>query len=323
VSAARKRFCAALLLSAFVSAAGAQPAWPTKPIRIVAPTVPSSFTDLAARIIAVELTQQLGQPVIVELRPGGGTTIGTASVAKSPPDGYTLLMTENTFTVTPATYPKLGYDPLKDFVHVTVVAVAPTIYWARPDLPAATLKDLVALAHAEPGKLTFGSGGQGTTSHLGAELFFDLTKMKVVHVPFKGVGASMTEVMAGRVDFGASSIATPIPLIKSGRLRPLAVTGAARDPLLPEVPTFAEAGFPDYDMPIWWGFVLPAGTPDAIVDRLHEELVRAVNKPKLKEFFASRGAPVQTNTRREFTRMVEREIQLWKGLVARTGIKVD
>lgn len=301
----------------------AQPTWPTKPIRIIAPTVPSSFTDLAARVIATELTEQFGQPVIVELRPGGGTTIGAGLVAKSPPDGYTLLITENSFTVTPATYANLTYDPLKDFIHVSLVAVAPTILWARPDLPVKSLKDLVALAQARPGQLTFASGGQGTSSHLAAELFFDKTKMKVVHVPFKGVGASMTEVVAGRVDFGGSSIATPIPHIRSGRLRPLAVTGKERSPLLPDVPTFAEAGFPDYDVPIWWGFVLPAGTPEMIVSRLHEELVRAVNKPKLKEFFAARGAPVHTNTPAEFTRLVESEIRMWKDLIARTGIKFN
>ncbi len=301
----------------------AQTAWPAKPIRIIAPTVPSSFTDLAARIIAVELAQQLGQQVFVELRPGGGTTIGTGLVAKSPPDGYTLLMTENSFTVTPATYQSLPYDPVKDFVHVTIVGVAPTIFWARTDLSAKSIKDLVALAHNRPGLLSFASGGQGTGSHLAAELFFDKTKMKVIHVPFKGVGASMMEVVAGRVDFGGSSIATPIPLIQSGRLHPLAVTGRARSPLLPEVPTFSESGYPDYDAPIWWGIFLPAGTSDQIVARLHEELVRAVNKPKVKEFFASRGAPVQTNTPAEFTRMVESEIRTWKDLVNRTGIKLE
>lgn len=301
----------------------AQSAWPTKAIRIIAPTVSSSFTDLAARIIASELTQQLGQQVIVELRPGGGTTIGAALVAKSPADGYTLLITENSFTVTPATYPNLTYDPVKDFIHLTIVGVAPTILWARPDLPVKSLKELVALAHDRPGMLTFASGGHGTTSHLAAELFFDKTKMKVVHVPFKGVGASMMEVIAGRVDFGGSSIATPIPHIQAGRLRPLAMTGRARNPLLPDVPTFAEAGYPDYDAPIWWGVVMPAGTPEMIVTRLHKEIVSAVNKPRLKEFFASRGAPVQTNTPAEFTRIVESEIRMWKDLILRTGIKVE
>jgi tripartite-type tricarboxylate transporter receptor subunit TctC len=325
-----RRWSICLLLCGIVITAGtiprqaaAQPAWPAKPIRLIAPTVPSSFTDLAARVIATELTEQLGQQVIVELRPGAGTTIGAGLVAKSPPDGYTLLITENSFSVTPATYANLPYDPVKDFVHLSLVAVAPTILWARPELPVKSLKELVALSHARPGELTFASGGQGTSSHLAAELFFDKTRMKVIHVPFKGVGASMLEVVAGRVDFGGSSIATPIPHIRSGRLRPLAVTGKARSALLPEVPTFAEAGFPDYDVPIWWGVVLPAGTPQAIVGRLHEELGRALNKPKLKEFFASRGAPVQTSTPAEFTRLVESEIRMWKDLIARTGIKVD
>lgn len=301
----------------------AQATWPTKPIRIIAPTVPSSFTDLAARVIAAELTEQLGQPVIVELRPGGGTTIGAGLVAKSPPDGYTVLITENSFSVTPATYAHLPYDPLKDFMPVSLVAVAPTILWARPDLPVKSLKELVALAKAQPGKLSFASGGQGTSSHLAAELFFDKAQMHVVHVPFKGVGASMTEVVAGRVDFGGSSIATPIPHIRSGRLRPLAVTGKERSALLPDVPTFAEAGYPDYDVPIWWGVFLPAATPEFIVTRLHDELVRAVNKPKLKEFFAVRGAPVQTNSPAEFSQLVQSEIRMWKDLVARTGIKFD
>jgi tripartite-type tricarboxylate transporter receptor subunit TctC len=265
----------------------------------------------------------LGQQIVVENRPGAGTTIGADVVAKSAPDGHTLLITENSFTVSPALYPNLPYDTLRDFVPITLVAQAPYILWSRADLPAKNLKELVQTARAKPGFYTFGSGGQGTSSHLSAELFFEKAKIAVTHVPFKGVGASMTEVMAGRVDFGGSSVASPIAHIRAGRLRPLAVTGRERSPMLPDVPTFAEAGFPEYDAPIWFGFMAPAGTPAAAVSRIHEELDKAVAKPAIRELFEKQGAKAFTIPSAEFGRRLAAEMQTWKDLVARRGIKVE
>jgi tripartite-type tricarboxylate transporter receptor subunit TctC len=316
----RALFATALALAAPLAAAQA---FPTKAVRVIVPVVPGSFTDLAARALGAELSGPLGQQVVVENRPGAGTTIGADVVAKSAPDGHTLLITENSFSISPALYPKLPYDPVKDFVHIMIVAEAPYIIWSRTDLPAKNMKELVQAASVKAGALTFASGGQGTSSHLSGELFFEKAGISVTHIPFKGVGASMTEVMAGRVDFGGSSIASPIAHIRAGRLRPLAVTGSERSPMLPDVPTFAEAGFPGYDAPIWFGYMAPAGTPAPVVARIHEELAKAMAKPAVRELFAKQGARPQTVGGAEFARRVAEETKTWKDLVARRGIKVE
>ncbi len=312
---------AALVMSALP--AHGQTGFPVRPVKIVVPVVPGSFTDLAARALAAELSGPLGQSVIVENRPGAGTTLGADAVAKAAPDGHTLLITENSFTISPALYPQLPYDPVRDFAPITIVAEAPYILWARTDLPARTLKELVDMARAKPGMLTFGSGGQGTSSHLSAELFFEKANMSVTHVPFKGVGASMTEVMAGRVDFGGSSLASPIGHIRTGKLRPLAVTGAERSPMLPEVSTFAEAGFPGYDAPIWFGFLAPAGTPVTAVATIHQELGKALAKPNIQDLFRKQGAKAFTVSSDEFGRRIAAETRTWKDLVARRAIKLE
>ena len=313
---------AGALLAAFAPA-HAQGTFPSKTLRLIVPVVPGSFTDLAARALGTELAASLGHSVVVENRPGAGTTLGTAVVAQADPDGHTLLVTENSFTISPALYAKLPFDTANDFAPVTLVAEAPYILWARPDLGVSTAKELVQLAKTKPGGLTFASGGQGTSSHLAAELFFEKTGVSVVHVPFKGVGASMTEVMAGRVDFGGSSIASPMAHIRAGKLRPLAVTGDKRSAMLPDVPTFAEAGFPGYDAPIWFGVIAPARTPPAVMARLHEELTRAVAKPAVVGLFQKQGARAFTIPSAEFARRLAAEMRTWKDLVTRRGIKVE
>ncbi|MES2414795.1 MAG: tripartite tricarboxylate transporter substrate binding protein [Pseudomonadota bacterium] len=316
----------ALALAGAVASSGtafAQAPWPAKPLRIIVPFQAGSFTDTAARKLAEQLTEQLGQPVIVEGRSGAGGVIGVDAVAKSAADGYTLLLTENSFSVLPALYPKLPYRAQQDLIPLTLVAEAPTVLWARPDFPAANVRALVDMAKAKPGTLTFGSGGQGSSSHLAAALFFDKARISVVHIPFKGVAGSINEAMAGRIDFGTSSLASPMAQIKSGRLRALAVTGAQRSPLLPDVPTFAESGFTDFDAPIWFGVFLPAGTPPAIVTRLHAEVARAVEKPALRDLFMAQGAKPQTMSSQEFTARINNEIRQWTDLVVRTGIKIE
>lgn len=311
------------LSGALVSVARAQSAFPQKPVRIIVPVVPGSFTDLAARAIAAELANVFGQQVIAENRPGAGTILGADAVAKSPADGHTLLITENSITISAALYEKLPYDPVKDFIPITIVAEAPYILWSRVDLEAKTLRELVETARKKPGAFTFASGGQGTSSHLSAELFFEKAGISVVHVPFKGIGGSMTEVMAGRVDFGGSSVASPMGNIRAGKLRPLAVTGRARSPLLPETPTFAELGFTDYDAPIWFGFLAPTGTPAAVVARLHDELGKAASKPTIRAMFEKQGAHVMNVSGTEFARRMATEMQTWRELVQRRSIKVQ
>jgi tripartite-type tricarboxylate transporter receptor subunit TctC len=295
----------------------AQSDWPTKPLRIVVPVPPGSFTDIGARALAAEMSLQLGQQVIVENKAGAGTTIGAELVAKSAPDGYTLFFTENSFTISPALYPKLPYDSLKDFAPVTIVAEAPTILWARTDLPVKTVKQLVDLANATPKLLSYASGGQGTSSHLAGELFFDIAKIKVVHIPFKGVAASMNEVVAKNVDFGTSSVASPMALIKAGRLMAVAISGKERMSQLPDVPTFAESGYPQYEAQIWFGALVAHGTPS-------QEMITALNKPKTREAFASQGATIMTDvTPQAFAARIEVEVARWRDLISRKGITVQ
>ena len=313
----------ALLSLFFFHAALAQPAWPAKPVRLIAPSGAGTFTDLAARAFAAELSEQLGHQVVVENRPGAGTSIGVALAAKAPADGYTILMTDSSIAIAPALYPKLSFDPLKDFDYVSLLVITPSVLWTRTGLPAKSAKELVALAHAKPGELSFGSAGQGSLVHLAGEVFFDRTQMKVIHVPFKGMAAALGEVIANRVDFAISSISVTIGPVKSGQIRALAVTGSQRNPLLPDVPTFAEAGFPDYDEPIWWGMSFPAGTPAPIQARLHAELMRAVAKPRLAEFLNARAAQVTASTPAEFRVRVERETKKWHAIIPKAGIKLE
>ncbi len=317
--------CLAALAGLHAAAVPAQPveSWPARTLRIIVPFQAGSFTDLAARKLAVELSSQLGKAVVVENKVGAGGTIGADSVAKSAPDGHVMLLTENSFTVAPALYSKLSYDARKDFIPLAIIAEAPTIMWGRPDLPVKSVRELVALAQSKPKSLNFASGGQGSSSHLAGELFFEKARIDVVPIPFQGVAGSIAEAMASRVDFGTSSVASPMAQIKAGRLLPIAVTGKARNPLLPEVPTFAESGYAEFDAPIWFGLLLPAGTPADIVSRLHAEVAKAAEKPDFKEIFAKQGAQAVTSSPQEFAQRISAEIQQWQGLVDRAGIKIE
>jgi tripartite-type tricarboxylate transporter receptor subunit TctC len=316
--------CASLALTTMVlPAALAQPAWPSKPVHIVVPVLPGAFTDLGARSLAAALTEQLGQQFLVENRTGAGATLGADYVAKSAPDGHTFLFTENGFTMAPALYPKLPYDALKDFVHITPVAEAPTIWVARLETPQRSLREWVDYAKANPGKVTIGSGGQGTSSHLASELFRWQQGLNMLHVPFKGVVAAYTELVAGRLDLSVSSIASPMGHIRAGRVHALAVTGKERSPLLPNVHTFAEAGFPQYDMPIWFGFMGPAGVPPAVQSRFVQELARAIEKPAVRDMFLAQGARPTTSTPAVFSKRVEAETRQWRELIQKAGIKLD
>lgn len=301
----------------------AQGAWPNRIIRIIVPFAPGSFTDLAARSIGAELTAQLGQQVIVDNRVGAGGSLGTELVAKAAPDGYTLLLSDNSFAISPGLYQKLPYDPLKDFVHVSQVAESPSLLVARFQLPGKNLKELVDLARARPGELTFGSGGQGSSAHLAMELFLNVAGIKMIHVPFKGVVLSIAEVVAGRIDVSIASLASGMAQVSAGKIQGFGVTGKERSPLLPGVPTFAEAGFSAYDMSYWWGIAAPAATPPQIVSRLNEEIVRAAGKPRLKENFLNQGARPVTTSPAEISRRVDEEIKVWRNVIVRAGVKVE
>ena len=313
----------ALVIAFFAAAqALAQTAWPGRLVRIIVPFAPGSFTDLAARSIANELTGQIGQQVIVENRVGAGGTLGTDVVAKSPPDGHTLLLSDNSFAISPGLYAKLPYDPVKDFVHVSQVAESPSLLVARLQLPK-TLKEFVALARSKPGEFTFGSGGQGSSAHLAAEQFQNVAGIKMTHVPFKGVVLSIAEVVAGRIDVSIASLASGMVHVSAGKVQGYGVTGTERSPLLPNVPTFIEAGFPKYDMAYWWGISVPAGTPQQIVARLTQEIARAADKPRVRESFQNQGARPVTNSPVVFTRRVDEEMKLWKAVITKAGVKIE
>lgn len=315
-----------LMLAFSLSAAplgAAQAAWPEKPIRIVVPFAAGSFTSTAARAVAAELTNQMGQPVIVENRGGAGSTIGTDAVAKAEPDGYTFLLTDNSFAVSAALYPKLPYDPLKDIRQVTPVAEAPAVLVARKGLPAKNLKEVADFAKQNPGKLNFGSGGQGSSAHLAMEAFLLQNDLKLTHIPFKGVAAAILDIIADRVDIGIGSIGSTGQPINGKQVTGLAISGKERNPMIPDVPTFAEAGYPDYDMMYWFGVMAPGGTPDAIVDRLSREIATAIATPKVADIFRGAGVTPLASSPDQFKTRVHSEIERWKDVIVRAKVQAD
>jgi tripartite-type tricarboxylate transporter receptor subunit TctC len=317
--------CAALASAVLFGSANtqAQPAaWPNKPIRVVVPFAPGSFTDTAARTVGAELTTLLGQTVVVENKGGAGSTLGTDIVAKAAPDGYTFLVTDNSFAVSAALYDKLPYQP-KEVMQVSLLADAPAVLVGRPDLATKTLKETVEFARANPGKLTFGSGGQGSSAQLAMEAFLLQNKVEMVHVPFKGIAAAMVDVAAGRVDIAIGSVGSTSGYIKDNRLLGLAVSGDTRQAIFPEVPTFAEAGYPAYKMMYWFGMMAPAGTPTAIIDRMQKEVAKAVTAAKVKEVFGGAGVRATSTTPAAFTELVQSETALWADVIKQAKIKAE
>jgi tripartite-type tricarboxylate transporter receptor subunit TctC len=311
-------------LSLFLlQAATAQNAWPSKPIRIIVPFAAGSFTETAARTVGAELSQQWGQPVIVETKGGAGSTLGTDMVAKAAPDGYTLLVTDNSFAVSSALYDKLPYDPDKDIIKISTVAEAPAVLMVKADAPYKSLKELVDQAHKSPKQLTYGSGGQGSSAHLATELFFMQTNSELTHVPYRGVAAALLDLMAGRIDVGLSSAGSAAQHIKGGKLRGLAVAGKERHPLIPDVPTFTEAGYGNYDMVYWFGLMAPAGLPPAVLARIQQGVARAVEQPKVIDVFAATGARAVARSSTDFSKKVQDESRLWKSVVIKSAIKIE
>jgi tripartite-type tricarboxylate transporter receptor subunit TctC len=313
----------ASMLACAVQAQTGAAAYPARTVRLIVPFAPGAFTDGSARLLAKELSAQTGQAFIVENRVGASGVIGADYVAKAAPDGYTLLITETSFAMTPALNPRLPYDAVRDLVPVSQYADATAVLMMRNGLGVSSVKELVAMARAAPGKLSFGSAGTGSSSHLPIEWFSSMAGVKMLHVPFKGAAASIPELIAGRVDLVMSSVATAGPHLAAGRVAALAVTGKERSPALPDVPTFAEAGFPDYRMSYWFGLFAPAGTPRNVVAALEREVAKAMTSPALREAFARQGAqPIGSNST-EFTRFVGNEIDLWKKVVTLANIKMD
>ena len=311
---------AAVLLALSVPVAAQD--YPTKPIRLIIPFPPGGSNDVVGRMIALQLGDRLGRQVIVDNRGGAGGIIGTEAASKAAPDGYTLLIISIAHAVSPWLY-KLQYDPIKSFVPVSILASGPNVLVVHPSLPVHSVTELIALAKEKPGQLNYASAGIGSFQHLGGELFKLTAGINMVHVPYKGGGPAMTDVLGGYTKIMFSSMVQTTPFVLNGQLRALGTSGAKRNPALPDVPTIAEAGLPGYEATNWWGVVAPAGTPPEIVEKLHTEIAAVQESPKTKEQFAAQGADIVQMTSAEFGTFIEKEINKWERVVKEAGIKAE
>lgn len=316
-------FCGCSALGGFaVPAVHSQP-YPTRPIRLVVPYPPGGGTDIIARIVGQKLTENLGQQIIVDNRGGAGGTIGTDIVAKSVPDGYTILMAPTSHVINPSIYSKLPYDTVKDFVPITFAVSATILLVVHPSVPAKSVKELIALAKARPGQLNFGSAGNGTVFHLAAELFKRQAGIDMVHVPFKGGGPTIANLVAGQVSLAFETMLALSPFLKAGRVRALAVASAKRSSVMPELPTIAELGFPSIVAENWYGVYAPAGTSKAILSRLNTEIVKILRTQEVKERFQGLGTEVVASTPEELAEYIRTEIEKWSKTAKEAGARVD
>ena len=323
MSAALSRLRALALVALVVPVAALGQAWPTKPVRLVSPFPAGGGTDAFARPLAAQLSQQLGQQFIIDNRGGAGGTIGADNVAKSAPDGYTFLVGAVHHTIAVSVYSKLPYDLEKDLVPVTMVAMVPNVIVLFPKVPINSVKELIEYAKANPDKLNFGSAGNGTSHQLAAELFKVKTGIKMNHVPYKGAGPAMQDLLAGQVDLMFDGMGSSAPQIRGGRLKALAVTTSARSSAFPDLPTVQEAGVPGYDVTTWYALWAPAGTPQDIVNKLQLEVAKALASPQLREVWAQQGAAPGGNTPAEFGAFVKAEIAKWAEVVKASGARID
>jgi tripartite-type tricarboxylate transporter receptor subunit TctC len=308
---------------AFAALAPAQ-GYPVKPIKIIVPFPPGGTTDILAREIGNELTKAFGQAVVIENRAGAGGNIGADMVAKAAPDGYTLLMcTVGTHGINPGLYAKLPYDAVKDFSPVSNVAVVPNMLVVHPSVPVKTVKELIALAKAQPGRISFASSGNGTSIHLSAELFKFMAGVDMLHVPYKGSGPALADLIGGQVNIMFDNMPSSLPLVKAGKLRAIAVTTAQRSPALPDLPTMAEAGLPGYEAAAWFGVLAPAGTPREVIMRLNGAIVKALATPEMREKLAGQGAVAIGDTPEHFAAYIQAEIAKWAKVIRDSGAKVD
>ena len=312
----------ALVGTMWIGTAHAQ-GYPGKPIRLIAPSAPGSPVDVRARWIADALTPVFGQPVVVENKAGAGGNIGTEAVAKSAPDGYTLLLAhQGTFAINPHLYARTGYDPIADFAPVTRLVLSPMVLAVNPGLPVNSVADLIRLAGEKPGQLTFGAAN-GTPPHMAAELFKRTAKIDVVHVPYKSASPALVDLMAGRISFTFDSAAIQLPQVKSGKIKAIAVTGAKRLPSLPDVPTVSESGLPGFEYWSWMGICAPAGTPKDVVSRLNHAIVGILGTPKAQDWFAAQGGEPMGESPEAFAAFIKTEYAKWGEVVRAAGITVE
>jgi len=315
---------ASLLLATLVPLATSAQPYPNKPVRMVVGFPPGGGTDILARLVAQKLSETWGQQVVVENRPGASATIAANVVAKAPPDGYTLSMGQLTpNAIAPALMADLPYDPTRDFVPIVLVGTSPNVLVVNPSLPAKNLQELVAHAKARPGKVTYASSGPGSLQHIAGELFSNMAGVEIVHVPYKGSGQAIVDLMSGQVDLNFDSMPAVLQQVKAGKLRAIAVTSAKRSSGLPEIPTVAESGYADYDLTTWWGLFAPAGTPPAIVARIHDDTLAVLQNAEVKERFAGVSVDAGGGSAREFADLVARDIAKYRTLVRSLNIKTN
>ena len=316
------RVVTALMAVVFSAVLHAQ-AFPSKPLHLVVPFPPGAGTDMFGRVLAHKLSESLGQPVVVDNKPGGGAIIGTEIVAKSPPDGYTLLLSTTSHAINPSVYSTLPYDTLRDFATVTEVATVPIVLVVHPSLPVTTVQELVAYARSRPGQLNFGSSSSGTVFHLAAVLFDSMAGIDMVHVPFKGGSPALAALLANQVNVLFETTLTVGPQAKAGKLRLLAVGSPKRSSAMPEVPTMAESGYPGFSAENWYGVYVPSGTPREIVNRLNRDLVSALGQPDVRERFASQGAELIGNTPEQHEEFLKAEMAKWARIARLAGARAD
>ncbi len=297
--------------------------YPAKPIRLVAAFPAGTGVDVAARIVAHKIGESLRQQILVDNRAGAGGNIAAEMVAKAPPDGYTLLFTNNAHTINPNLYLKLPYNAITDFVPISLAGSSAMVLVGHPSLPARTVKDLIALAKSRPGVINIASAGSGSPSHLGGALFKSMAGIDTVHVPYKGAPPALTDLIAGQVDLYMSGLPPALPMIRAGRVRGFAVTTAKRSFAAPDIPTFAESGLPRYDVTLWYGLFSPVGVPPAIVERLNAEVVKALRTPDGQERFRAQGLDPTTNSPAEFAALIRTELNQWARVVKDAGMRVE
>lgn len=314
-----------LLVVAFCGAALPSLAeYPDKPVKIIVPYPPAGTTDILARLIAQRLSERMKQPFVIENRPGAGGAIGSVAVAKSPADGYTLLMgTVNSHGINSALFKTLPYDAVKDFVPITIVGSTPNVLAVHPSVPAKTLAELLALARAKPGSLNFASTSQGGSPHMSGELLKSMTQVDITHIPYKGAGPMLIDLIGGQVQMGFDNLPSSIGHIRSGKIRAIAVTTAKRFPGTPDIPTMAESGVPGYEVSAWFGLLAPAGTPKPVIDALYGNIADILKQPEVVKQLFDLGAEPGGNTPEAYARQIAADVEKWKKVVAATGVKAE
>jgi len=301
--------------------AAAQNNYPSHPVRIVVPSPPAGGTDIIARVLAQHFSKAFGQQFFVENRPGAGNMIGIESVARSAPDGYTLLMVPSTLALNSVLYQKVSYDPIRDFAPITLAATAPNVLIVNPSVPAKTLAEFVALAKKKPGELTYGTPGAGTSPHMSMELLKSMAGLDIQHIPYRGTAPAVTDIISGQIHAMFANALTAMPQVESGKVRALAVSGPKRIEAMPNVPPVAEAGVPGYEAMQWYGLLAPAGTPNAIMVRLHAEATKALHSAEMKEKLAADGAQPVGSTSAEFATLIKSELEKWANVARAAKIQ--